>query len=86
MTVTQIAALIPDEYRKEILQMNMIGSAIATTTDPTMQYLGTIWKNYVAPQESLDCGLCMERILKNYKQMQPVFLEMEKKSNLLDSI
>jgi hypothetical protein len=64
----------------------MITSAIASTTDPTMQYLGVIWINYVAPDESLECSLCMERILNNYRQLLPVFVEMEKQTNLLDSI
>jgi hypothetical protein len=86
MTPQDIAAKIPAHNRKEILQLNMITSAIASTTDPIMQYLGIIWIDYVAPYESLECSLCMERILNNYRQLLPVFVAMEKQTNLLDSI
>ncbi len=86
MNLTQIAQLIPTEYRKEILLTNSIQTAIATTTDPTMMYLAKVWKEYVEPNEKLDCGLCMERILNNYRQLQNIFIELEKQSSLLDQI
>lgn len=86
MTAQQIAALIPAVYRREILETDSISTAIASTGNPTMMYLATIWKNYINPQESLECGLCMERILNNYRQMQPVFVEMERNASLLESL
>lgn len=85
MTIKDIALQIPAEYRKEILLTNMIAEAKATATDASMNYLGVIWKNYVAP-EDLTCGLCLERILKNYRELLPVFVELEKQSNLLDQL
>jgi hypothetical protein len=57
-----------------------------TSKDPAMQYLGTIWKNYVNPMEKLDCGMCLERVLNNYRQLQPVMIEMEKERKLLGSV
>lgn len=86
MTIKQIAELIPAEYRKEILLTNMIGRAIPVYSDSSMFYLGTIWKNYVSPDESLECGLCLERILTNYRQLEPLFIELEKQNNLLDAL
>lgn len=85
MTTKDIAKLIPKEYRKEILHTNLIARATANAADPGMFYLFTIWKNYVEPGTILDfgCGLCIERILRNYRELQPVLLEMEKQSNLL---
>lgn len=86
MTLRQIAEKIPAEYRKEILETNMISQGVASASDPSMSYLGIIWKNYVAPGEDLSCGLCLERILNNFRQLQPVLLEMEKESKLLDQL
>jgi hypothetical protein len=86
MNLKTIAKMIPEDYRKEILLTNMIGTAIASTSDSSMMYLGKVWKEYVAPEEKLDCGLCLERVLNNYRQLQPIFIELEKESKLLDSI
>jgi hypothetical protein len=82
MTLRQIAELIPAEYRREILETNMISKAIAIASDASMHYLGTIWKNYVA-EEDLTCGACLTRVLENYRQLQQVFIDMEKESKLL---
>lgn len=86
MTLKQIATMIPAEYRREILQTNMISQAIASNADTSMHYLGTIWKTYVSPDEDLGCGMCLERILNNYRQLQPILVEMEQESRLLDTI
>lgn len=85
MNLNQIASLIPQEYRTEILQTNMVANAVAVSTDANMYYLATIWRNYVSP-EDITCSLCLERILKNYKQLLPTLIEMEKQKNLLNSI
>ncbi len=88
MTLRQIAARIPAEYRKEILQTNMISNATASNADASMSYLLTIWQNYVEPDEIIDigCGLCKERILKNYRELQAILLDLEKESNLLNGL
>lgn len=88
MTIVQIAAQIPAEYRREILQTNMISQATANQADPSMFYLLRIWKAYVEPNEILDegCGMCRERILKNYRELQATMVELEKQSKLLDAL
>lgn len=86
MTLHAIAALIPDEYRKEILEMNMIDTAIAVGTDATMHYLGVIWKNYVEADFTPDCNMCLARVLNNMKQLKPVLVQMEKDSKLLKDL
>lgn len=86
MQANKIAELIPREYRKEILQTNMISRAIASSGNACMTYLATIWKNYVSPDEDLGCSVCLERILKNFRELQPVFVDLEKQSNLLSSL
>lgn len=88
MTVRTIAGLIPANYRKEILETNMITNAVATAADGSMFYLFTIWKDYVEPSAdlSLECGLCLERILKNYRGMLDTLLQLEKEARLLKNL
>jgi hypothetical protein len=83
MTPKEIAQLIPAEYRKEILELNIIENAQAISSNESMLYLVAIWKNYVEPDFSGDCNLCLGRVLTNLKNMLPTFVELEKESNLL---
>lgn len=82
----RIAALIPAEYRKEILELNMIDNAVAQSSDNNMHYLATIWKHYVEPDFTGDCNLCYGRVLDNYKAMKKHLVEMEKDSQLLNQL
>jgi len=84
--INQIAALIPAEYRKEILELNMIDEAQAIGTDGSMQYLGVIWKNYVEPDFTPDCNMCYGRVLTNFKQIKKSLIELEKQSKLLNQV
>lgn len=79
----RIAELIPAEYRKEILDLNMIDSAVANQADASMVYLATIWKTYIEPDFSPDCNLCMGRVLTNFKQIKQILIQLEKQNNLL---
>lgn len=83
MTIKQLAAQIPAEYRREILLTNMIATAVPNMQDKAMHYLFTIWKNYINPEEKGDCILCFKRVLDNYKAMQETLIELERESNLL---
>lgn len=85
MTVRELAEKIPAEYREEILEVDMISKAVAITTDANMHYLATIWTNYIAP-EDLTCNLCMERILRNYRELLLDLIELEKQHRLLRDI
>lgn len=86
MTARQIAALIPAKYRTEILETNMIATAQAVATDGPMSYLATLWKEYIAPHEDIRCPLCLARILKNYHELQPFLVDLEKQTKLLDQL
>lgn len=86
MNQKQIAQMIPAEYRREILDTNMINRASAHTGDASMNYLGVIWNNYIAPEENLSCSLCLERVLSNFKSLQPYLIELEKESKLLSEL
>lgn len=86
MTQTDLAALIPAEYRKEILLTNMISNAQAIAGDRSMGYLFTIWKNYIEPGISESCNMCYARVLNNYKGLQDAFVQLEKDANLLNEV
>ena len=80
----KLAEQIPAEYRREILELNMIQQAVASNTNQTMLYLTTIWKNFIEKEFEPDCNLCCGRVLKNLKAMQPDLIALEKESKLLD--
>lgn len=82
----QIADLIPSEYRKEILEMNIVEEAQAVATNPSMQYLGVIWKNYVERDFDPQCGLCYTRVLDNFRALKKTFIAMEQGSDLLNDV
>lgn len=82
----QIANLIPEEYRKEILEMNIIEQAQAVATNPSMQYLGVIWKNYVELDFDPSCNLCYTRVLDNFRGLKKTFLAMEQGDDLLNEV
>lgn len=86
MTLQQIAHLIPKEYRKEILDTNMIVKAQGMAGNRDMDYLFTIWKSYVEPEITPDCNLCFQRVLTNYKQLLPVLIDIEKSARTLNSL
>ncbi len=86
MTLDQIAALIPAEYRTEIIACRMIENAAAHRADDSMHYLFTIWITYIEPWLDMSCGLCIDRVLKNWKQIHPILVDMEKKAQLLKAV
>lgn len=82
----EIAKLFSSEDRKHILTENLISSAAPIQSNESMRKLGIYWKVYVEPDFKPECGLCLNRILNNYRQLQPYLIELEQNSNLLDAI
>lgn len=85
MNIKKIAERIPGEYRKEILDLEMIDKAIPNNTDNTMHYLSVIWKNYIEPDFDAACNLCYSRVLDNMKKLKPILIEIEKENRLLNN-
>lgn len=85
MSLEQYAKLIPAAYRKTIISQNLIFGALAYEGDAKMIYLFTVWKEYIEPGIELGCGKCLERVLKNFREMQPFLVKLESDSNLLNS-
>ena len=86
MKVEKMAALIPAEYRKEILDLEMIDKAIPNSTDNTMYYLATIFKNYIEEDFDPACPLCYSRVIKFFQRIKPALEELEQQSRLLNCI
>lgn len=86
MTVKEIAELIPAPERKEILTLGILEKAKPVLHDKNMQYLANVWKKYVDYNLDTSCPLCMGTVLNNYSQIAPHLIELEKSSNLLDSL
>lgn len=84
--LAKIAKQIPDEYRKEILELNMIDNAKATAGDQPMHYLVVIWQNYIEKDFDAECNLCRSRVLTNMRAMRNELIELEKQHNLLKSV
>lgn len=84
--LAKIAAQIPDEYRKEMLELNMIDDAVAVENNQPMHYLCVIWKNYVEADFEPECNLCRSRVLKNMRAMKNEFIQLEKNHNLLQGL
>jgi hypothetical protein len=85
-TYRDIALLIPSEYRKEIIELNIVHQSVAIKENPGMAYLVTIWKNYVDENFAGECNLCLGDLLKNYKQLLPEIIQLEKEAKLLDAV
>jgi hypothetical protein len=83
MSAERIAKLIPAEYRKEILELNMIDTAQALSTNTTMHYLAVVWANYIEKDFKADCNLCLARVLRNMQKMKPILVQLEKDSKLM---
>lgn len=86
INLKNIAALIPVEFRREILDLDMISNAVVSVGNNEMHYLATIWKEYVDPQFEPVCPLCLGTCLKNWKQLLPWLIELEQESKLLDDL
>lgn len=86
MNLKRVAALIPPEYRKEILDLEMIDKAIPNSSDTTMHYLSIIWKDYIEPDFDPSCNLCYSRVINNMKKIKHELEELEKQSRLLNQL
>ncbi|MFA6060051.1 MAG: hypothetical protein WC756_17745 [Taibaiella sp.] len=88
MTLHQLAIAIPKEYRDQIIDENMIYKAIGASTDRHMRILFTIWSQYVDPHGDNDmgCPACINNILNNFKQLEPILIDIRKQEQILDSI
>lgn len=86
MNIQQLAAKIPAEYRKEILELNLIDGAKPNASDKSMNYLVQIWKAYVDPYFDTGCPMCYSKLLKNFQTIKGELVKAEKNDKMLDII
>lgn len=83
MSLRKLAELIPHEYRRELLELNLIDTAVATDGNEPMHYLVTIWQQYIEYDFQPDCNLCRSRVLNNFKGMKKTLIDLEQEYQLL---
>ncbi len=81
-----LAEQIPAEYRREILELNLIDNAVAIAGNESMHFLGAAWKTYIDPEWEPDCNLCYGKVLKNFKAMKETMITMEQEAELLKNV
>ena len=86
MTLKKLAQQLPDKYRRQLLEDNVIYKAIARTGDVHMQMLIIYYNAYIDPSAPVDeqCNICLNNILQKFKVLEPIFIEIEKESQLLE--
>lgn len=87
MTLYQLAKLLPEKYRRQMLDGNVIYKAIAKAGDAHMTMLVIYWNNYIdAGGTPVDdtCNICLNNILTKFKALLPHFVQLEKESQLLE--
>lgn len=70
----EIVSKFPSDHVKKLLLENHINNAQLSDYDKSMQVLVIMWKEYVEPTFNATCTLCYERVLRNYKALQPLFI------------
>lgn len=76
-----VVDLIPVDVAEDILSKDMINKSNLYNMD----FLTAVWQEYIEPGLDVHCGLCKERILNNWKAIQPQLLVKVKQSKLLDN-
>lgn len=87
----ETAKLIPRQFRKELLEDNVIYKAIVKHGDTHMQILVIIYENYIFNEgKPIDmnnpCLKCLGKILEVFNLILPELINLEKESKLLDVI
>lgn len=80
-----IARLIPDAERADILNKNIIANAAPVEGNENMHHLMVIWRTYLEPTLVVTCNTCFEKVIKGFRNMQDSLIELEKQHRLLRS-
>lgn len=83
-----LALRIPKQLRDEILTENYIANVVSITDNVYMQYLWTVWYEYVDIGGELDieCGYCRAAVIENFMKLQPALIEIHKEEKLLEKL
>lgn len=88
MSVKQLAAKLPENIIRELVEENVIARAVVNATDAYMDYLFVLWYNYYEPngQGNKNCPYCLNNILNNFKGMQDAIVELYREQKQLESL
>jgi hypothetical protein len=86
-SMKQIADKIPHEYRRKII-LEWLPVAKATMGNPEFKMLWEAYYIYIDPNgvKKSNCPICLENVLKNWKDLAPHLVEAEKEYNALEQI
>lgn len=80
----QLVEKIPIHVRRDILLENNITEATPYSSNYHMKILINVWRQYIESTVDLSCQLCYNRVLKNWQEMLPIMIELEKEYQLLN--
>lgn len=91
MTLLHIAKRIPAEIRAQrlLIPSDPIKNAIPVAANPSMQLLFAIWYEYIEPNggdNDINCGLCCQRIITQFKELKPYLEHLNITNNLLNQL
>lgn len=97
-----IAKMIPDKYRKVILDKNHIRKAVIKFHDWDMMQLWFYWANFIEPQSDVyrykitegkievasgnQCGVCLRKLWDKWQLLEPYLIALEVESKLLEQL
>jgi hypothetical protein len=85
-----LARRIPNNVRSQKLFTadDPIATAIPISINYQMQVLFNIWFTFIEPEgeKKLNCPICLQTILDNFRQMHGVLIELERESKILNEI
>lgn len=87
--VKQIAAKIPNNVRSKFIITldDPIANAQPHSNNQDMLLLAKIWYEFIAPTEQFTtCSICLDNILKSFRQMKSELIELENEYQLLEKL
>lgn len=82
----QLVNKLPLHEIYEIISTNRIAKAKPYLDDYDMRMLTITWRAYIEPTVELGCPHCYVRIINNFKEMQPIMIEILKEQQLLTTV
>lgn len=90
MDYKQLARRIPNNVRSAKLfsGSDPIANAIPISVNYNMQILFNIWFTFIEPtgEKKLNCPICLQNVLDNFRQMRGALAELERESKILNEI
>jgi hypothetical protein len=100
ITLLDIAALIPPDFRRQLLENNEIYKAVPENNDLNMQVLFVLYSNFIDPNNAMyaykstdgyieiqtTCKICLNNIIAKFRELEPFLVQLEKEKQLYENI